>query len=272
VKLHLCIVSATPELFWDAARHAVENARGQVSIFGFGNGCELSWDDAVDLWEDRPGLMGYTESAEVNHGVPHALHRLWASVREHASGPEDVLCYIHDDLRILEPGWDTRVLNAFRHDPRCGLAGFGGATALGGDEIYKRPYEVHQLGRRDFFSNMVGAEHHGKRVTTEMPIVFTDGQSMIVKRELLDKIDGWSWWPFHLVHHAYDYGIACMARRHGYSAWLVPCHVEHRGGLTACGPKYHELAAKHGGDAAVHAASHRFVYDTFRDVLPLRLK
>jgi hypothetical protein len=264
-KLRLCIISATPELVADAIAHAAPRAKGNIQIIVWGNGVELDKEIA--------GVSvsgGYTCT---NLGVPEALNMLWTMACEaEDASPDDVLCYIHDDVRILEDGWDERVLDVFGRDPRCGLAGFGGATALGGDEIYKRAYEVHQLGRRNFFSNMVGAEAHGKRVTTEMPIVFTDGQSMIVKRALLDKIRGWSWWPFKLVHHAYDYGIACMARRHGYTAWLVPCAIEHRGGLTACGPIYHKLAAEHGGDAAVHAASHRFVYDTFRDVLPLRLK
>lgn len=274
MKLRLCIVSATPDLFWDAATHALCRASTKPTLLGFGNGCELlpdylqGYSDALTMAESMK-----CEGSPENQGVPYALHRLWQMACAEPDGaPDDVLCYIHDDVRILEQNWDRRVLDAFVRHLDCGLAGFGGATALAGDEIYKVPYEVHQLGRRNFYSNMNGAEAHGVRTTTERAIVFTDGQSMIVRRSLLDKINGWSWWPFHLVHHAYDYGIACMARRHGYKAWLVPCAIEHRGGLTACGPVYQKLAAEHGGDAAVHAASHRFVYDTFRDVLPLRLR
>jgi hypothetical protein len=263
MRVHLCIISATPELFLDAAEHALSRATGRVTLLGLGNGCVLS---------PPVGSVAAVQCDPQNHGVPWALHQLYKLARNLiGASSDDLLVYIHDDFRILEKGWDERVARVFERDPKCGLAGFGGSTALGGDEIYRAPYEVHQLGRRDFFSNMNGAELHGQRTTEERPIVFTDGQSMIVKRELLDKIGGWSWWPFELVHHAYDYGIACMARRHGYSAWLVPCAVEHRGGLTACGPVYQALAASLGGDAAVHAASHRFVYDSFRDVLPLRL-
>lgn len=263
MNLRLCILSCKQELFDDAVSHALDNASGPVSLVGFGNGLPLSF----------PQVDGHTESSVENRGVPYGLHRLWEICKDLWPDPpdEELLCYIHDDFQILEKGWDERVKAVFEKDPRCGLAGFGGSTALGGDEIYKAPYEVHQLGRRNFFSNMVGAEVHGGRVTQEMPIVFTDGQSMILRRSLLDTIHGWSWWPFDLIHHAYDYGIACMARRHGYTAWLVPCAVNHLNFQTASQPVYKDLAETHGGDAAVHAASHRFVYETFRDVLPLRL-
>lgn len=266
MNVFLCIVSATPELFLDAAEHALSRATGEVVLVGVGNGCELPIPPKA-----QRAICTFSRE---NKGVPWALNELYTlsgRAQPDTVDANDLLVYIHDDFRILEQGWDERVKRVFVRDPKCGLAGFGGATALGGDEIYRAAYEVHQLGRRDFWSNMRGAEAHGNRTTVERPIVFTDGQSMIVRRSLLDKIQGWSWWPFHLVHHAYDYGIACMARRHGYTAWLVPCDVEHRGGLTACGPVYQKLAQAHGGDAAVHAASHRFVYETFRDVLPLRL-
>ena len=274
INLNLCIVSATPELFEDAAEHALSNAEGLVHLYGAGNGCNLVTEVyrlySRHMRSDEQCFNG-TGSTK-NGAVPAAFHRLWQTVREQSSSvPDDVLVYIHDDVRILEKDWDTRVRAVFEKDPKCGLAGFGGATALGGDEIYKVPYQVHQLGRRNFYSNMRGAELHGERETNERPIVFTDGFSMIVRRSLLDTINGWSWWPDDLVHHAYDYGIACMARRHGYTAWLVPCAVDHRGGLTATTKIYQDLANSLGGDAKVHERSHKFVYETFRDVLPLRL-
>src|SRR6185369_11654651 len=221
LKLSLCIASANQDIFDDAVQHAVQNKTlipGQPSllhgIYGFGNGRELK---PVSPHLD---VRMNVQSVPENMGVPYALHKLY-EMAEPATDEEDhILAYIHDDVRILEPGWDARVLKVFQDHPECGLAGFGGATGLGGSEIYKVPYEIHQLGRRDFYSNMRGAEVHGHRTTTEMPIVFTDGFSMILRKSLLDKIGGWSWWPFSLVHHAYDYGIACMARRHGYTAWL----------------------------------------------------
>lgn len=263
--LYLCIVSATRELFEDAVKHATQNATGALEVvFGYGNGVDLDGVAAPVAVETR--------RTRENRGVVAALHELYEmAYATPGATPNDVLCYIHDDVRILDRGWDQRVKAAFARDETLGLAGFGGSSGIGSHTIYREPYNPGQLGRIDFYSNMLGAEAHGIRTTEERPIVYTDGQSMIVRRGLLDQVDGWSWWPFDLVHHAYDYGIACMARRHGYSGLLIPCAMEHRGGMTACGPAYKELAAKHGGDAAVHDASHRFVYQEFRDVLPLRL-
>lgn len=267
MKIVLAAATCQPDLLYETVTIAADHAEGDVGLVVVGNGCDV---DAKKFPEKFS--FATVRNREKNEGVPRALHDLWELSCSAGSpeGRDEVVCYIHDDLQILEKGWDSRIRETFTRDPRCGLAGFGGSTALGGDEIYKVPYEVHQLGRRDFWSNMVGAEVHGKQTTTPRPIVFTDGQSMFVRRSLLDEIQGWSWWPFHLVHHAYDYGIACMARRRGYTGWLVPCHVNHLGGQTM--PVYHALADQHGGDSAVHAASHRFVYEEFRDVLPLRLK
>jgi GT2 family glycosyltransferase len=263
MKVSLAIVSCNPELYKDAASHALTRAGGPVSLYGLGNGVDLGM---LNIQDDH-----WVSELDENKGVPAALHDLWHIIKCLGHPADDeIVVYIHDDVRILEQDWDLRVARAF-DDPKVGLAGFGGSEGIGAADIYKAPYSKSQLGRTDFFSNMTNAEIHGQRVTTERPIVYTDGFSMIVRRSLLDKIEGWSWWPFELVHHAYDYGIACMARRHGYTARLVPCYVEHRNGMTGSTAMYQEFIANYGGDLAVHERSHRFVYDTFSDVLPLRL-
>ena len=265
MNLLLCIASATPALFKESTEHALSRAHGPIHVRGFGNGVEL---EASCIF--AAGSLGGGDATTVdllhsptNLGVPAALHAL---VGEGA--PDDILAYIHDDVHILEDGWDTRVKKTFIDHPNCGLAGFGGGTGIGVGAIYTIPYDLRQVGRHNFYSNMVNAELHGRRVTQEMRIASTDGFSMILKRELLTKAGGWAWWPFDIVHHGYDIGIGCMARRHGYEGWLVPCLVDHKGSRTYAQATYSNLAKTLGGDTAIHAASHKFVYDTFRDVLP----
>jgi hypothetical protein len=196
------------------------------------------------------------------------MHTIWET------STEEILCYIHDDFHLLERGWDTRVEEIFRADPRCGFVGFGGATGYGSCDIYKAPYALHQLNRQDFWSNMEAAETHGRRTSVDMPIVYADGYALAVRRSLLDKIGGWSG-IFRFPHHGYDAYLACMSRRHGYTAWLAACRVAHGEGGWGAGarehPLYKQVAAAHGGDVALHAAVHRFIYDEFRDVLPVRL-
>jgi GT2 family glycosyltransferase len=268
MHLSLAIVSCNQELFDCAVDHARRHARGHVRILGFGNGVVLR---PPELQDDI-----IVRSVPENIGVPAAMHELWTMACAYAPSsipPEQqIVGYIHDDVDVTEDGWDERVLKCFYDHPKCGLVGFGGATALGDPGIYHKPYEIHQLGRRNFYSNMVGAELHGERRTKEMPIVFTDGFSMIVRRSLLDKIEGWSWWPFELIHHAYDYGMACQVRRHGYEAWLVPSSVNHKGGMTATRAVHQDAAKKFGGDNAVHAAAHKWVYENFRDIYPMKVE
>ena len=278
MKIRLCVLSCSSVLLEECFETALEHATGPIDIFGFYNGPYGSIEGTYSRFRKNPkvGSLSVGFGSE-NRGVPAGLHALYEDVIKDAiaqpvASGDDILVYVHDDVHILEHGWDKRVEKAFVDHPKVGLAGFGGSTALGGNEIYRVPYEIHQLGRRDFYSNMNGAEVHGIRTTQEMPIVSTDGMSMIVRRRLLDTIGGWSWWPFELVHHAYDYGIACMNRRHGYEARLIPCTIVHKGGLTACGPVHQEMAKKYGGDTAVHTAAHQWVYDNFRDVYPMKVK
>lgn len=272
MRIILSMISTTPEFFRHAAETAFKNATGPISLYGFGNGVVLDPERQNFEWQLRKFESVLLRSQTQNIGVPGGFHQLWDMSRAPiASYPDDILVQIHDDVEILEPGWDARIKRCFREHPGCGLAGFGGSTAVAGDEIYKVPYEIHQLGRRNFYSNMVDAETHGFRATEERPIVWTDGFSIILKRELLNKIGGWSWWPPECLHHAYDYGIACMARRHGYEAWLVPCAVNHRGAQASTNSIHKEVVERFGGEEEIHRSSHAFVYNEFRDVLPLRL-
>lgn len=221
------------------------------------------------------------DTSATNLGVPGAMHQLWQLCHRLANeqlrdnekiwpsvenNEDHIICYVHDDVTILEDGWDERVMAAFE-DKKVGLAGFGGSTGIGADNIYRKAYEKSDLGRINFFSNMENAEANGTRVKKEKPIVWTDGFSMILRRKVLDTINGWSWWPADIPHHAYDYAIACWVRRLGMTGVLVPCKVEHNGGTTVLREKYQALV----DDARSHDESHRFVYDTFRDVLPLRV-
>jgi len=265
-----------PDLFRESVGLALENADNPVQLIGVGNGCFAS---THGLPKEKLADRSIVTGEQNNRGIPWALHELYeaACARPDASD-SDVLVYIHDDFLIQEKGWDTRVLAAFQHDERLGLAGFGGSTGLGRPGLYKAPYAWQQVCRTDFWSNMRDAETHGQRTTTERPIVYTDGQSMLVRRALLDQVNGWSWWPFTIVHHGYDYGLACMARRHGWNGLLIPIACEHKtnanggiGAVTRDSEIYAQLANSFGGDNEVFARAHRFVYDNFRDVLPLRL-
>jgi len=267
-------MSVKPDLFEETLALALDNATGPISVVAFGNGVELA------MPAKYAELDHVITSKPENLGVPAGLHELWLQAKHRwPDNPQnEVVAYVHDDVYIYERGWDERVRAVFERDPKCGLAGFGGSTAYGSPSIYKARYSWQQVARQNFFSNMRSAETHGQRIKNEMPIVFTDGYSMIVRRSLLDTIGGWSVIPRQYVHYGYDCFIACMARRHGYNAWLVPVDIEHGvggwGALTRNedGGSYQQLANQNGGDKAVHDGVHEFLYNHFRDVMPLRLR
>jgi GT2 family glycosyltransferase len=172
---------------------------------------------------------------------------------------EPILGFIHDDVEITERGWDERVLREF-DDPNIGMVGFAGATRHGRADIYKTPYDLPQLGRFGFRSNMRTAEEHGQRFTDACDIAVLDGMAMIVRRSILDKVGGW---PLNtpIGYFCYDYWLSCEVRRQGYKIRLVGVAVDHLGGKSS------GFIAPHHS----HAESHKWLYDNSRDVLPFEV-
>jgi GT2 family glycosyltransferase len=173
---------------------------------------------------------------------------------------EPILALIHDDCKILEQDWDLRVLKQFE-DPQVGLVGFGGALRLGHPEIYKIPYELPQLARYDFQSNMRNAEAHGRRFSGECDVATIDGFAMFVRRSVLEKAGGW---PLGTPcgYFNYDNWLACEVRRQGLRTRLVGVECDHLGGKTA--------SMVHVTDS--HAEAHVWLYETCRDVLPMGVR
>jgi hypothetical protein len=204
----------------------------------------------------------------------------------------DIIACFHDDLTILDEGWDTRVQQAFDRHKTLGLAGFSGAIGLGTDDLYHGPYDPMQLARIGFRSNLVDAETHGARSLVPEMVVCCDGFSQIGRRafflgqSLQEHLEHQTsrrgctrpWTALEqlgFVHHFYDGALGCLARRLGWQVRYLPVRCHHQGGQTAVGdPGYQRWAALEidGGDRGFWEAAHRIGYDTFKDVLPLRLR
>lgn len=174
----------------------------------------------------------------------------------------EVIAFFHDDTISHDANWVDRVMKEF-DDPAVGLVGFGGALGHGSARLYVDEYDYHQLGRNHFMSNMTDAENHGVRFTGECDVAVLDGFALIVRRELLERAGGW---PLNTAigYVCYDYWLCCMARRLGYRIRLVGVNCTHLGGRTFVklgigrDPKHWEQ----------YIASHRYIYDEFKDVLP----
>lgn len=221
----------------------------------------LNW---VSLAVDDHPFLAKDNSTE-NVGVVGAYQWIYKS------STEPIIAYLHDDVELMERGWDRRVAQAF-DDPKVGVVGFGGALTHGSPDLYRKPYELTQLARGLYLSNMKDAEIHGKRFTEECEVAVLDGFALVVRRELLDKCGGWdpdNWPP----HHIYDYRICAEAHRHRYKVLLVGVACHHRGGETAVSDGYQQWASntRWGSDVEMHKQGHRKFYDEYRSVMPWRV-
>ncbi len=181
----------------------------------------------------------------------------------------DIIAFMHDDVSIADMQWLARVRLAFDDD--TAIVGFGGATGLGVDDIYKTPYRIEQLQRIDYYSNQVGWEIHGKRETGVRDVATVDGYFMAVRTEFLRQTNGWSFFPF--AFHNYDHVLALEAHRRGWKVKIVGVECEHHGGGTSTSAEYWEWCRENGTTPELeHTRPHEWMYNRYRDLLPLRVK
>lgn len=171
----------------------------------------------------------------------------------------DVLGYIHDDLLCLEPAWKERILAEFV-DPDVAIVGVAGGYGYGASAMYERTYHHRALGRIGFRSNMVNWERHGGHIEGAANAVILDGMALFVRREFLVDIGGWPKPP--VSYFMYTEALCFEALRRKRKIRLVGIKVDHLGGKsTGLNP---DLNPDFEGE-------HRFIYDTYRDVLPARV-
>jgi hypothetical protein len=266
MRLHLGIVTATPALLYEAVEHAAQRAAQPFELTVFAN-VNRDIDVAALSGPKCPNVT--VGGSDENVGCTLGMHHIWQSIEGTTQvADDDLIVYIHDDLNILEDGWDDRIRRLFEARPQAMLAGFGGARQLGAPHLYRVPYQLQDLARFNFASNMENAEVHGRRVTAEERSATLDSFTLILRGQFQRELGGWDWWPYPC--HNFDNAVCCEAKRRSHEVWLIPVKVHHKGGMTSCGPIYQDWAkAKFGGDGKVHADSHDLLYDRYRDVLPI---
>lgn len=186
------------------------------------------------------------------------------------SRDSNILIYIHDDVTVHESGWQKRVLAPF-DNPNVVAVGLGGATSLGHPDLYKRPYRLPDMARGGYRSNQTDWEVHGEQEKGSCRVAVLDAFFMAVRRDFLLAIGGWP--TAHLTHHCLDLFLACEAVRHGKETWMVGVSCTHHGGGTSTKDSYREAKWLQGGTLeADHQLPHRWLYETYRDVLPFKVK
>lgn len=225
----------------------------------------LVWANGTHLnFEDAYGTLTVGGS-EKNIGVTPALHKLYEMALASKVEDDDWVLFLHDDTIILEQWWSGKVEKWLSERPNAVLFGFGGARGLGDPDIYQKPYELIQLARRDFISNMKNAELHGRRVTEPTRVATLDLFSIGAKVSFLKELGGWNWWPE--VHHSMDNAICLEAKRRGGEVWMFPIECDHLGGQTSTKTDFQKDFGE--AEGRIHARGHEILYERYRDVLPV---
>jgi len=182
----------------------------------------------------------------------------------------DQIVYLHDDVTVHDPEWLKKIAVIFGENPDCVAVGLGGATGLGNEDLYRKPFNIWNLARTGYASNQTDWEVHGGHETGICQVAVLDAFCMAVRVAWLRQIKGWP--TRNLTHHCLDLWLACEAARTKRETWIVGASVTHHGGGSSTAPVYAEASWLQGGDmASDHQAPHRWLWDEYRDVLPLRL-
>lgn len=173
----------------------------------------------------------------------------------------DVIAILHNDVYVLEYGWDEVIVEEFTKDEKLGLAGFLGAKGTGKNG-----------GRMYTMSNMLEAEYHGERVLTVQECLAFDGLSLICNRGMLDMIGGFD--QGYAFHHWYDRDISLASHKAGWTNKYIPIYFHHRSGITANRPEYgKQIAIKMGtkegeGDLKSYQLSEAYFHSKWDWYLP----
>ncbi len=181
----------------------------------------------------------------------------------------DILIMLHNDVTIHDPEWLNRIMALFENE-NCVAVGPGGAIGLGTPDLYRKPFRIQNMIRVGYASNQDDWQVHGEHFTGYRRVAVLEQFCMAVRVEWLRNRGGWP--VGHCNHHMLDAFIACEAARDNREVWQCGFSVLHSGGAASTAPIYREAKWLHDGSLeGDHIAPHRWIFDTYRDVLPLNI-
>lgn len=193
------------------------------------NGSDPKW-----VWPNGFADKGY-ELHEVRHARNMGIHRaLQDSLKMIDCGDVqgDIIAFLHNDLFLLEPGWDQKVADAFAEDPKLGLVGVFGARGCGKDGGRSYCYG-HFMGEVDggCKCHEFAWQHHGTLCPPEgIPAAVLDGCAMIFRADALRDVGVAMDYP---IHHFYDRLYCCRMLDKGWHIRVLDIRCDHGNGATA---------------------------------------
>lgn len=209
-------------------------------------------------------LVGYENNAD-NSRSPAQCYQ---SILERAKD-DDIIAYCHDDVTIHDLNWYDRLADVLLN-PDCVAVGFGGATSLGRPDLYRKPFDIWNMARGGYASNQTDAEVHGERFSGDKRVAVLDAFCMAVRVNFLSDVGGWP--TQHLTHHCLDLWLGLEAARRHKQVWMTGVSCTHHGGGTSVKPTYSTAKWLQGGTLeSDHLLPHKWLYEKYRDVLPLKV-
>lgn len=186
----------------------------------------------------KPSELNYVRNNE-NVGTVKGMQQIY----EQATG--DIIAVFHDDVLLYEQGWNDKVLELFKNDPKLGMVSLFGSAGvmINGGRVQVREDGGTMAG----MSNMLEAEVHGARITEPHAIAIPDGFGMIFRKEMLAKESGFD--MRYQYHHLYDRDIGLESLKRGYHNLVVPIPCHHWSGITANRSGYQDWVNKKYGIA-----------------------
>lgn len=218
---------------WGSLLHTVHEA--DLMIIDNGGDTDEGQEEffnrfVVPHWPGRVQYIPFVDNLGVIKSYQYAYE----------NSDHDILCYIHNDVAVYTPGWDSTIMHLAERQSRFGLAGFVGAEG------------VHPNGGRfNVHNNMLEAEIHGSRTDHIRQIAVLDGLCMAASRKMLDARNGLD--LDYQVHHYYDLDLSVESLDRGFYNFYVPISHHHMSGKTACAPQFNDWLDKQmnmtGGEA-----------------------
>jgi len=200
-----------------------------------------------------------------NIGVRDGINQIWENAKN------EYILLMHNDVLILEKDWDLKVKKAFRNNAKAGIIGCYGSKGIGTSNIYQTPYEMNQLARNGNVSgSSMDRSVHGFRPLSnkfENVAVF-DGFALIVKKVLLDKIEGLDK-KILKIHHFYDMYICVESLKNGYENIVIPLDFFHKGGASDVSQDWTKGTGK--TKQEIHSEAHPLFYEYGKGILPIMI-
>jgi GT2 family glycosyltransferase len=197
-----------------------------------------------------------------NVGAIESLNQIWRN----ATG--DIIFFLHNDTEVFEKNYDVKLKKAFEINNDIGIVGGYGAKGIGTRDIYTKPYEMCQLARGGNVSNArMDKDIHGFRNLKNdfENVAVLDGFMMVIKKEIIDKTDGFGKILFY--HHNQDNLICIQSIEMDYENIIIPFDCNHIGGQTDVKENWTAGTGKSKQD--IHSEAHPPLWEYGKGKLPI---